>query len=279
MEVGLVPVPADTGAAVTARLRAAGCVFAEDEAAALLAEATGSASLTALVDRRVAGEPLELVLGWAAFCGLRVAVEPGVFVPRQRTALLVEQAVARLRDTDRTPVVVDLCCGSGAVGLAVAAAVGRVELHAADVDPVAVGCARRNLAPVGGRVHRGDLYAALPAGLRGRVDLLAVNAPYVPSAAVALMPPEARDHEPRTALDGGPDGTDLQRRVAAGARRWLAPGGTLLVETSARQAPHTAAAVEAGGLHAEVARDDERDATVVAGVFRGVPCTDGHVPL
>ncbi len=273
------PVPADTGAAVTARLRAAGCVFAEDEAAALLAEATGSASLTARVDRRVAGEPLELVLGWAAFCGLRVAVEPGVFVPRQRTALLVEQAVARLRDADRTPVVVDLCCGSGAVGLAVAAAVGRVELHAADVDPVAVGCARRNLAPVGGRVHRGDLYAALPAGLRGRVDLLAVNAPYVPSAAVALMPPEARDHEPRTALDGGPDGTDLQRRVAAGARPWLAAGGTLLVETSARQAPHTAAAVEAGGLHAEVTRDDERDATVVAGVFRRATCPDGHVPL
>jgi release factor glutamine methyltransferase len=264
VELPVPPSPEDA-APVVARLRAAGCVFAEDEAAALLAEATGPASLAALVDRRVAGEPLELVLGWAGFYGLRVAVEPGVFVPRQRTALLVEQAVARLRDTDRTPVVVDLCCGSGAVGLAVAVTVGPVELHAADVDPVAVGCARRNLAPVGGRVHRGDLYAALPAGLRGRVDALTVNAPYVPSAAVALMPPEARHHEPRTALDGGPDGTDLQRRVAAGARHWLAPGGTLLIETSARQAPRTAAAVEAGGLHAEVVRDDERDATVVTG--------------
>ncbi|MGR6966381.1 putative protein N(5)-glutamine methyltransferase [Geodermatophilus sp. URMC 61] len=252
-------------APLVARLRAAGCVFAEEEAAELVAAASGPAHLAAMVDRRVTGEPLETVLGWARFCGLRVAVGPGVFVPRQRTALLVEQAVALLRSAPGTPVVVDLCCGSGAVGLAVAAALGPVELHAADVDPVAVRCARRNLEPAGGRVHQGDLYAALPAALRGRVDLLAVNAPYVPSAAVALMPPEARDAEPRAALDGGPDGTDLQRRVAADARSWLAPGGTLLVETSARQAPLTATAVRAGGLRAAVVRDEERDATVVLG--------------
>ncbi|WNV75388.1 putative protein N(5)-glutamine methyltransferase [Geodermatophilus sp. DSM 44513] len=250
---------------VVAALRAAGCVFAEEEAAVLLAEATDPASLADLVARRVAGEPLEVVVGWAAFCGLRVQVGAGVFVPRRRTALLVEQAVAALRGTGRTPVVVDLCCGSGAVGLAVAVRAGPVELHAADVDPVAVGWARRNLAAVGGRVHRGDLYAALPAGLRGRVDLLAVNAPYVPTAAVALLPPEARDHEPRTALDGGPDGTALHRRVAAGARRWLAPGGTLLVETGAAQARVTAAAVRDGGLRAVVVHDEARDATVVAG--------------
>jgi len=81
-----VPPSPEDAAPVVARLRAAGCVFAEDEAAALLAEATGPASLAALVDRRVAGEPLELVLGWAGFYGLRIAVEPGVFVPRQRTA-------------------------------------------------------------------------------------------------------------------------------------------------------------------------------------------------
>jgi release factor glutamine methyltransferase len=266
-------------ARVVARLRAAGCVFAEEEAAALLAAATGPAHLAALVGRRVAGEPLELVLGWAGFCGLRVAVVPGVFVPRQRTALLVEQAAALLRASSRSAVVVDLCCGSGAVGLAVATALGPVELHAADIDPVAVHCARRNVEPVGGRVHQGDLYAALPAGLRGRVDLLTVNAPYVPSAAVALMPPEARDHEPHIALDGGSDGTDLQRRVAAGARHWLAPGGTLLIETSARQAPRTAAAVEAGGLHPLVVQDDERDATVVVGTSPTGSCPSRHPEL
>ncbi|MGY1590561.1 putative protein N(5)-glutamine methyltransferase [Geodermatophilus sp. SYSU D00708] len=246
------------------RLRAAGCVFAEEEADLLLSAAGDPAQLEVLVARRVAGEPLELVLGTAEFCGHRIAVEPGVFVPRRRTGLLVDLALRSLRGVP-APVVVDLCCGSGAVAVAVAAALGRGEVHAADVDPVAVCCARRNLAPLGGRVHEGDLYAALPEALRGRVDVITANAPYVPTAAIPLMPPEARDHEPRTALDGGPDGVDLHRRVAAGARPWLAPGGVLLVETSRDQAPLTAAAVTAAGLRAEPARDDDRDATVVVG--------------
>jgi release factor glutamine methyltransferase len=246
------------------RLRAAGCVFAEEEAALLLAAADGPAGLEALVARRVAGEPLETVLGTAEFCGHRVAVEPGVFVPRRRTGLLVDLTLRLLRGVPE-PVVVDLCCGSGAVGLAVAAAVDRAEVHAADVDPVAVRCARRNLAPLGGRVHEGDLYDALPESLHGRVQVITANAPYVPTAAIPLMPPEARDHEPRTALDGGPDGVDVHRRVAAGARRWLVPGGALLVETGRDQAALTAAAVTAAGLRAELERDDERDATVVVG--------------
>ncbi|MGY1642214.1 putative protein N(5)-glutamine methyltransferase [Geodermatophilus sp. SYSU D00703] len=250
------------------RLRAAGCVFAEEEADLLLAAAGDPAQLEGLVARRVAGEPLELVLGMAEFCGHRVVVEPGVFVPRRRTGLLVDLAVRLLRGV-RQPVVVDLCCGSGAVGLAVAAALQEVEVHATDVDPVAVRCARRNLAPLGGRVHEGDLYAALPGALQGRVDVLTANAPYVPTAAIPLMPPEARDHEPRTALDGGPDGVDLHRRVAAGARRWLRPGGALLVETSRDQAPLTAAAVTAAGLRVGLERDDDRDATVVVGTAPG----------
>jgi release factor glutamine methyltransferase len=246
---------------VTARLRAAGCVFAEDEARLLLAAAATPAELAALVARRVGGEPLEQVLGWAEFGGLRIAVEPGVFVPRRRTELLVREAVAAA--AAGRPVVVDLCCGTGAVGVAVARALGDAELHAADLDPAAVRCARRNLAPLGGAVHRGDLYAALPAGLRGRVDLLLANAPYVPTAAVALMPPEARDHEPRRALDGGADGLDVQRRVIAGAPAWLAPDGVLLVETSAGQAAGTADAMAAAGLAARTVRDADLDATVV----------------
>ncbi|SCX39568.1 release factor glutamine methyltransferase [Klenkia marina] len=238
---------------VVARLRAAGCVFAEEEAALLLADGR---DLDGLVARRVAGEPLEQVLGWVGFCGLRVLLDPGVFVPRQRTALLVEQAVAL-----GGRVVVDLCCGAGAVGLAVAAGLGDVELVAADLDPAAVACARRN--GVGAVV--GDLYDALPSGLRGRVDLLCVNAPYVPTDAIDAMPPEARDHEPAVALDGGPDGLDLHRRVAAGARDWLAPGGSLLLETSRRQVDGTVAAVEGGGLRARVVADDDRGAVVVVG--------------
>jgi release factor glutamine methyltransferase len=243
---------------VVARLRAAGCVFAEDEAALLLDAASGAA-LDALVARRVAGEPLEQVLGWAEFCGLRFAVEPGVFVPRQRTRLLVREAVRRA-----TPgaVVLDLCCGTGAVGAAVAAAVGPVELHAADVDPAAVRCARRNVI---GSVYCGDLYSALPAGLRGQVDVLVCNAPYVPTDAIALMPPEARDHEQRAALDGGADGVAVQRRVAAGAADWLAPEGWLLVETSGPQAPRTLAAFTAAGVDAEIVVDEELAGTVVVG--------------
>jgi release factor glutamine methyltransferase len=249
-------------AAVVARLRAAGCVFAEDEARLLLDAARTPGELAELVGRRVDGEPLEHLLGWAEFCGLRIAVGPGVFVPRRRTGLLVRLAVPRARPGD---VVVDLCCGSAAVAAALAAAVPGLEVHAADLDPVATGFARQNLAS--GTVHQGDLFDALPEELRGRVAVLTANAPYVPTAEIGLMPPEARDHEPHGALDGGTDGVDLHRRVAAGAPAWLAPGGVLLVETSRRQAAATVAAMTAAGLRAAVVRDDDLDATVAVGTL------------
>ena len=255
--------PDRAGAGVVDRLRAAGCVFAEDEAALIAEAAASPAELEALVARRVAGSPLEQVLGWAEFCGLRIRVEPGVFVPRRRTELLARHAIAAARRlTD--PVVVDLCCGSGAVAAAVAAAVDPVQLHAADVDPVAVHCAAGNLGARGSAAC-GDLFAALPAALRGRVDVLAVNAPYVPTAAIATMPPEARLHEPREALDGGPDGLDVHRRVAAEVADWLAPGATVVVETSGRQAAGTASALAGAGLATRVRRSASLDATVVVG--------------
>jgi release factor glutamine methyltransferase len=247
---------------VVGRLRAAGCVFAEDEAHLLLAEAATPSELDGLVERRVAGEPLEHVLGWAEFGGLRIAVAGGVFVPRRRTELLVEEAV---RLTRPGAVVVDLCCGSGALGVAVATAVQDVELHAADVDPAAVACARGNVARVGGRAYAGDLFAALPVGLRGRVDLLLANVPYVPSDEIGLLPPEARLHEARVALDGGTDGLDVARRVIAETRRWLAPGASLLFETSEEQAAAALETVTAAGLRARVVTDDDRGATVVVG--------------
>lgn len=247
---------------VVTALRAAGCVFAEDEAELILATAPTPDEAASMVDRRVAGLPLELVLGWAEFAGLRITVEPGVFVPRRRTEHLVEQALAT---APGARVVVDLCCGSGAVGAALAASLGGVELHAADIDPTAVRCARRNLGPYGGRAHQGDLFAALPDHLRGRVDILAANVPYVPTGEVPLLPSEARDHEPLVALDGGTDGLDVLRRVAAGAPDWLAPGGCLLVETSRRQAPHALDAFHRSGLTARTAVSEERHAHVVIG--------------
>ncbi|MFG2721088.1 putative protein N(5)-glutamine methyltransferase [Streptomyces sp. NPDC048416] len=252
-------------ATLVTRLRAAGCVFAEDEAELLLATARHPAELAAMVERRVSGLPLEHVLGWAEFHGLRVAVDPGVFVPRRRTEFLVRQALAAA-DASRPVVVVDLCCGSGALGAALATALPLAELHAADIEPAAVRCARRNVAPLGGRVHEGDLFAPLPRRLRGRIDILTANVPYVPSDEVGLLPPEARDHEPLVALDGGSDGLDIMRRVALAAPGWLAPGGTLLVETSERQAPDALTAMSAGGLHARLVTSEELYANVVTGV-------------
>jgi release factor glutamine methyltransferase len=247
-------------ATVVRRLRAAGCVFAEDEARLLVAAAECPDRLTALVDRRVSGVPLEYVLGWAEFGGLRVAVDLGVFVPRRRTEFLARQAIGRAAPD---AVVVDLCCGSGAVGAAVAAALPDARVHAADVDPAAVACARRNLP--GDRVHCGDLFDALPDALRGRVDVLVANVPYVPSEAIALMPPEAREHEPRRALDGGSDGLDIARRVVAAAGTWLAPRGSVLFEVSEAQVPAAMTAVRRAGLAGRLATDEDRSATVVAG--------------
>jgi release factor glutamine methyltransferase len=245
---------------VVATLRSAGCVFAEDEARLLMAAAGSPAELAAMVDGRVAGLPLEHVLGWAEFCGLRIAVDPGVFVPRRRSEFLVGEAAAL---APPRAVLVDLCCGSGAVGAALVAMLDRVEVYAVDVDPVAVGCARRNLPS--GRVYEGDLYEPLPASVRGHVDVLVANAPYVPTEAIGLLPPEARSYEPRVALDGGADGLDVVRRVAAEAASWLTPGGHLLVETSADQAPGAREAFVLGGLVPRVARSEELDATIVIG--------------
>jgi len=283
---------------IVTRLRAAGCVFAEDEARLLISAARTPADLAAMVDRRTEGLPLEQVLGWAEFCGLRIALDPGVFVPRRRTEFLVRQAAALVREPAAlvretaalvrepaavsrkaaslprkaapglgrpSPVVVDLCCGSGAVGAALAAALGRIELHAVDIDRAAVRCARRNVADAGGHVYEGDLYEPLPGTLRDRVDLLVANAPYVPTESVELLPPEARIHEPRLALDGGTDGLVILRRLTAAAPLWLAPGGHLLVETSKRQAKPTVETFARCGLVPRVASSRGLNATVVIG--------------
>jgi release factor glutamine methyltransferase len=257
---------------VVAALRAAGCVFAEDEARLLVAQARTPAALAELVRRRARGEPLEQILGWAEFDGLRIAVEPGVFVPRRRTRLLVAETVHAVRTLGaagrRPVVVVDLCCGSGAVAAAVSARLGdhgpRVELHAADIDPAAVRCARRNLAGIAS-VHEGDLFDALPPRWRGRVDVIATSPPYVPTDAVRLMPSEARLHEPLLALDGGPDGLDVVRRVVAEARAWIRPGGRLWFDLSEEQVPAARTVLAAHGFAARTASDEDLGATVVGG--------------
>jgi release factor glutamine methyltransferase len=247
---------------IATRLRAAGCVFAEDEAELLIDEADSADELEAMVARRVGGEPLEYVLGWAEFCGLRIIVQPGVFVPRRRTEVLVTEAGRLARPG---AIVVDLCCGAGAIGAALLATCEGIDLHAADIDPAAVACAQLNLEPDGGHVFEGDLFAALPAELKGRVDIVVVNAPYVPTDAIAMMPPEAREYEGNVALDGGADGVDIHRRVGLEAAEWVASDGYVLIETSQQQAPLTIAALEAGGFVAWIERDEEVDGTAVIG--------------
>ncbi|MEC5167880.1 putative protein N(5)-glutamine methyltransferase [Glaciihabitans sp. GrIS 2.15] len=249
-------------ASVIAELRAAGCVFAEEEAALLIEAASSPADLRQLVERRVSGIPLEHLLGWVKFSGLRISVDAGVFVPRQRTAFLVEWAVAMAAPD---AVVLDLCCGAGAIGAAIASRLPGIDLYAADIDPAAVASARRNLRP--SRVFEGDLFDPLPPALRGRIDILVANTPYVPTDALALMPPEARLYEARVALDGGLDGLDVQRSVAEAAPHWLARGGHLFVESSEEQAALTAQVFEANGLIPEIAQSGEFYSTVVIGTL------------
>ncbi|RDU38075.1 putative protein N(5)-glutamine methyltransferase [Neobacillus piezotolerans] len=248
------------------RLRSEGCIFAEEETQLLTSEARSIEELMNMVKKRVSGLPLEYVLGFTTFCGLRIEVEQGVFIPRPRTEFLVQQATFLTRQFD---IVLDLCCGTGAVGAAIATDHKRILLHSVDIDPVAVRCALRNLTKIGGHVYQGDLYDVLPHTLRSQVNIIVANAPYVPTDSVKLLPREARLYEPKVALDGGNDGLDLHRLVAQKAPQWLLPGGNLLIETSQMQGAKTMEVFVKAGLIAKIARDEELDATVVIGTKPG----------
>ena len=259
---------------VVGTLRAAGCVFAEAEADLLCEGAEDRAALEAMIASRVTGTPLEIVLGWAEFGELRLVVEPGVFVPRQRTTYLALLAAELLAPGD---IVVDLCCGAGPIGAALLdtrrrRGEGDIELYAADVDEAAVRCARKNLASAieagNAHVYRGDLDAPLPARLAGQVSILTANVPYVPSAEIALLPSEARDYEPLSALDGGADGLDMLRRVADAAPHWLRPHGRLLIEISDRQQEAAVDAFRAAGLEPSVHESEDYGTTVLVGEFK-----------
>ena len=253
-------------ARVTRELAAAGCISAAAEARWLVEEAADPLALRAMVARRAAGEPLQYVVGWAPFGRLRLLVGPGVFVPRPETEGLADRAAARLRamgpPTDRgtppgfpgplRPIAVDLCTGSGAIACFLAAEVPGARVVATELDPAALAWARPNTERYGVELLAGDLDAPLPGELAGRVDVLCANVPYVPSGAIPTLPRDVRDHEPRLALDGGPDGLDVLRRVAARARRWLAPGGFLLCEIGEDQGEAAAALLADAGL-AEIA--------------------------
>jgi release factor glutamine methyltransferase len=216
-------------AALTAVLSATGFVAAEEEAAELLARADGDVDLLAtLVDRRLTGEPIAWIIGSVTFCGLTVRVDPGVYVPRWQSEPLALRAIGRLPDNGTA---IDLCTGSGAIAKTLAARRPKARVLASDLDERAVACAISN----GVEAFRGDLFAPLPEGLAGGVDVVVAVVPYVPTRALQLLPRDTLDFESPLSYDGGPDGTDVLRRVVIESRRFLRGGGTLLLELGGEQ--------------------------------------------
>jgi release factor glutamine methyltransferase len=211
---------------VTARLVAAGCVAADQEAEAILAAAPDDATLEEWVARREQGEPLAWITGTVRFCGRDLRVDPGVFVPRIQTEELARRAGRLLADGGRHAA--DLCTGAGAVAAHLAAEVPGASVVGVDVDPVAVACARRN----GVCAVCGELGAPLRTGA---FDVVTAVAPYVPTDDLRLLPADVLRYEPRAALDGGPDGLETVRRVVREAARLLRAGGWLLIEVGGDQ--------------------------------------------
>lgn len=216
-------------------------------------------TLRGLVKRRAEREPLQHIVGSTSFCGFEIAVNSAVLVPRPETELLAEQAwqfVAGLGE--RASTVLDFGTGSGCVAIAMAAKCPGCIVHAVDISEAALAVAKQNATRHGLaeriRFHAGDGFAALPAGLQ--FDLLVSNPPYIPSAEISQLQPEVRDHDPVVALDGGPDGLDFYRRLAAQSGAWLKAGGRLMLELGDGQAaPVSALLTPHGWLVARVEKD------------------------
>ncbi len=232
---------------------------ADEEAVELIASAPDDATLDALVARRVSGEPLAWLVGTTRFCGVQVAVDPGVYVPRWQSEALAERAAAVLPDRGTA---VDLATGSGAIALVLARRRPGARVLGTDTDPVALACARRN----GVEVLEGPLFEPLPADLAGRVDVLCGVLPYVPTGSLHLLPRDVLAYEPRRALDGGVDGLGLVDAVVAGSPRWVRPGGWLLLEVGGDQVAAVTGRMAAAGYgDLEVLVDGDGDPRGVAG--------------
>lgn len=225
---------------LVAALESAGCVAAEEEAVELAACARSDEELTAMVSRRVGGEPLAWITGRARFCGLDVGVAEGVYVPRWQSESLARLAARHL---PARGIGVDLCTGSGAIGLVMAATRPAATVVGTELDPRAAACARRN----GLSVYEGNLDEPLPRFMAGRVDVMAGVLPYVPPDAFCLLPRDVARFEPRLALDGGRGGTELVATAVARGRRWLRPGGRLLLELGEDQVPEMRERFSAAG--------------------------------
>lgn len=264
------------------RLAAAGIPSAHADVQALAAhvltlpDSDLGAALDALVERRAARIPLERLIGLVRFRAIELLVGPGVFVPQPETGPVVQWAVdaitRRFRGSATGPLCVDLCTGSGTVGLSLAAELAGATVHAVELDPAALAWAARNVAHNGVEVtlHQGDAATALPE-LDGLVDLVASNPPYVATTELGTVAPEVRDHDPAVSLEAGSDGLDLVRAVEATSRRLLKPGGVVVVEHSDRQGLSAPAVFGDARAWAEVRdhRDQEGRDRFVTAIRRG----------
>ena len=239
---------------VARMLAAAGSIAPDEEADELIAVAVGDGALLAdLVRRRTEGEPVAWLTGAVTFCGVRVGVVPGVYVPRWQTEPLTRRAASLLLPGG---VAVDLCTGSGAIAVVLAAAVPSARVVATELEDTAVACARAN----GVEVFAGSLDEPLPDSFEGRVDVLTAVVPYVPTDELRLLPRDVVAFEPRLALDGGVDGTDLLAEVVRRGPRWLRPGGWLLLELGGDQAERLGGSLyDAGFETPDVLVDAEGD--------------------
>ncbi|MGQ9536037.1 MAG: peptide chain release factor N(5)-glutamine methyltransferase [Actinomycetota bacterium] len=212
------------------------------------------------VARRSRWEPLQYITGRAFFRYLELVVDPRVLIPRPETEMVVERALALLRERRGHPLVVDVGTGSGCIALSLARECPAAVVHASDIDPRALEAARQNAARLGmeGLVsfHRGDCLSALPAALRGSLDLVVSNPPYIREEEYAILPPEVRDHEPRSALVPGPRGTEVHERLLQQAFSWLTPGGWLLMEGGENQVHELAGLARELGYVEVAVRED-----------------------
>lgn len=258
-------VPRDLDA-LTDLLWEAGFVAADEEAEDLLGRAAGDDELLEqLVARRLTGEPIAWITGRISFCGLELRVDPGVYVPRWHTEPLARRAAERLPDGGAA---IDLCTGTGDIAAVLRAVRPAARVVATDIDERAVACARAN----GVEAYQGDLFAPVPAELRGRVDVVAGVVPYVPTPSLSLLQRDTFAFESGLSYDGGEDGMDVLRRVVADSPAFLRPGGTLLLELGGDQAELLGPELERVGFdEVQPLLDEEDDVRGIEATLTGPP--------